>query len=58
MDIIGYNGEIIWNESKHNGTPRKVLNIEKIKALGWKPNIDLYSGITKTYEWFKENVII
>jgi GDP-L-fucose synthase len=57
-DIVGYKGEIIWNESKPNGTPRKVLNIEKIKALGWKPNIDLYSGITKTYEWFKENVII
>jgi GDP-L-fucose synthase len=57
-DVVGYHGKIEWDTSKPNGTPRKVLNIEKIKALGWKPNIDLYSGITKTYEWFKENVII
>jgi GDP-L-fucose synthase len=57
-DVVGYRGEIQWDTSKPNGTPRKVLNIEKIKALGWKPNIDLYSGITKTYEWFKKNVII
>jgi GDP-L-fucose synthase len=56
--VIGYSGEIRWDTSKPNGTPRKVLNIEKIKSLGWKPNIDLYSGITKTYEWFKGNVII
>lgn len=55
---VGYEGEIFWDEEKPNGTPRKVLNIEKIKSLGWKPNIDLYSGITKTYDWFKENVII
>jgi GDP-L-fucose synthase len=56
--VIGYSGEIRWDTSKPNGTPRKVLNIEKIKYFGWEPNIDLYSGITKTYEWFKGNVII
>ena len=56
--VVGYSGEIRWDTTKPNGTPRKVLNIEKIRSLGWEPNIDLYSGITKTYEWFKENVII
>jgi GDP-L-fucose synthase len=56
--VIGYFGEIRWDTSKPNGTPKKVLNIEKIKYFGWEPNIDLYSGITKTYEWFKGNVII
>jgi GDP-L-fucose synthase len=56
--VIGYSGEIRWDTSKPNGTPKKVLNIEKIKYFGWEPNIDLYSGITKTYEWFKGNVII
>jgi GDP-L-fucose synthase len=56
--VVGYSGEIRWDTTKPNGTPRKVLNIEKIKSLGWEPNIDLYSGITKTYDWFKQNVII
>ena len=39
-----------------NGTPRKVLNVDKIKSLGWEPKISLREGIESTYEWFKENV--
>ena len=56
-DIVGYFGEIEWDTTKPNGTPRKVLNVDKIKALGWEPSIDLLSGIKKTYEWYKENGI-
>ena len=54
-EIIGYTGEIIWDTSKPNGTPKKVLNIDKIKALGWDPKISLNEGIFKTYEFYKQN---
>ena len=53
-DVVGFKGEIVWDTSKPNGTPRKVLNIEKIKTLGWKPKISLREGIQSTYEWFKD----
>jgi GDP-L-fucose synthase len=51
--IIGYNGEIEWDTSKPNGTPRKVLNVDKIKSLGWSPKIGIRQGIYETYEWYK-----
>jgi GDP-L-fucose synthase len=50
--IVGYEGWIMWDDSKPNGTPRKVLNVDKIKSLGWEPKIDLREGIEKTYEWY------
>jgi GDP-L-fucose synthase len=56
--VVGYTGEILWNESQPNGTPRKVLNIEKIRQLGWAPNIGLIEGIEKTYQWYRENDIV
>ncbi len=51
--IIGYDGEIRWDTTKPNGTPRKVLNVDKIKSLGWSPKIGLRQGIYETYEWYK-----
>jgi GDP-L-fucose synthase len=56
--IVGYDGEIEWDTTKPNGTPRKVLNVDRIKSLGWKPKISLFEGIAKTYEWYKKNVIV
>jgi GDP-L-fucose synthase len=53
-DIVGFNGEIRWDTTKPNGTPRKVLNVDKIKSLGWEPKINLNTGIKSTYEWYKE----
>ncbi len=55
VDVIGYTGEVRWDTSKPNGTPRKVLNVDKIKSLGWEPKIGLREGIEKTYEWYKKN---
>ena len=52
--VVGFTGEIMWDKSKPNGTPRKVLNIEKIKSLGWEPKISLKGGIESTYEWYKD----
>jgi GDP-L-fucose synthase len=53
-NIVGFGGEVRWNTEVPNGTLRKVLNVDKIKSLGWKPQISLYEGIKKTYEWYKE----
>ena len=51
-DIVG-NKIIWWDTSKPNGTPRKVLNVNKLKSLGWEPKISLRDGIQSTYEWYK-----
>ena len=56
VDVVGYKNDYEWDTSKPNGTPRKVLNVDKIKSLGWEPKISLKEGIESTYEWFKENV--
>jgi len=56
IDVVGYENYYEWDTSKPNGTPRKVLNVDKIKSLGWEPKISLRKGIESTYEWFKENV--
>ena len=52
--VVGFTGGIDWDTSKPNGTPRKVLNVDKMKSLGWEPKIDLKEGIKSTYEWYKD----
>ena len=54
-DVVGYPGQTTWDTSKPNGTPRKVLNIDKIKSLGWKPKISLKDGIKTTYNYYRSN---
>ena len=55
VDITGYENDYVWDTSKPNGTPRKVLNVDKIKSLGWEPKISLREGLESTYEWMKNN---
>jgi GDP-L-fucose synthase len=56
-EIVGFQGEVIWDESKPDGTPRKLLNITKLRNLGYQPHEDLKTGIAKTYEWFKQELV-
>ena len=56
VDVVGYKNDYEWDTSKPNGTPRKVLNVDKMKSLGWEPKISLRDGIESTYAWYKENV--
>jgi GDP-L-fucose synthase len=51
----GFTGEIVWDSTKPDGTPRKVLDVTKIKNLGWKPSISLDQGIAQTVQWYQEN---
>ena len=53
-DIAGYKGEIKWDSSKPDGTPRKVLDVTKAKSLGWAPAISLRDGIASALNWYKE----
>jgi GDP-L-fucose synthase len=50
--VVECPGQTVWDTSKPNGTPRKVLNVDKIKSLGWTPTISLEEGIKMTYEWY------
>ena len=54
-DVVGYDGTIVHDHSKPDGTPRKLMSIAKIRALGWAPRIDLRAGLVSTYEWFLNN---
>jgi GDP-L-fucose synthase len=55
-EIVGYNGEIVFDASKPDGTPRKLLDISRLSSLGWKPQIDLRNGIRETYEWYLSTI--
>jgi GDP-L-fucose synthase len=50
--VVGFQGEVVWDPSKPDGTPRKLLDVGKLASLGWKPKIDLEEGIRTTYEWY------
>ena len=53
---VGYSGKILWDESKPDGTPRKLLDVTRVHDLGWKHSIDLAEGIEDLYEWYLKNV--
>lgn len=53
--VVGYTGNIIWDTTKPNGTPRRKLDTSKLDNLGWSASIDLQAGIDDTYGWFLEN---
>lgn len=54
-EITGFGGDIVWDREKPDGTPRKLLDVEKIHKLGWKHSIDLPEGLAKTYDWYKQD---
>jgi GDP-L-fucose synthase len=56
-DQGGFNGEIVWDRSKPDGTPRKVLDVTRISALGWEPTITLDLGIASTIDWYRQAVV-
>jgi GDP-L-fucose synthase len=54
-DVVGFKGDLAWDTAKPDGTPRKLLDVSKIHALGWRHRIGLRDGIARTYQWFLEN---
>lgn len=55
-NTVGYQGEIIWDTSKPDGTPRKLLDVSKLHGLGWRHKISLEEGIAMTYVWYLQNI--
>ena len=56
QEIVGYQGQIIWDTTKPDGTPRKLLDVSKITQLGWKAKTSLKDGIEQTYNWYLEDL--
>jgi GDP-L-fucose synthase len=55
-DVVGYSGELVFDTSKPDGTPRKVMDSGRLRRLGWVPNIALERGIAETFSWFLESI--
>ena len=53
--VVGYEGRFVYDTSKPDGTPRKLLDVSRLTALGWRASIPLEAGIAATYHWFLEN---
>lgn len=53
--VTGYQGEISWDSSKPDGTPRKLMDVNKLKGMGWEPKVALREGLARTYKWFVEH---
>ena len=51
-DVVGFTGEVVWDTSKPDGTPRKLLDVSRLRALGWEPQVSLRDGIADTYRWY------
>ena len=56
-DVVGFDGELAWDTTKPDGTPRKLLDITKLSDLGWRPTIPLRDGVAQTYDWFLANCV-
>ncbi|MGU8132228.1 GDP-L-fucose synthase [Clostridium perfringens] len=54
-DVVGFEGELVFNTDMPDGTPRKLTTVDKLNSLGWKHKVDLNNGITMAYDWFLEN---
>jgi GDP-L-fucose synthase len=54
--IIGHEGDILWDDTKPDGTPRKLMDVSKMHALGWQHQVNLETGIQLTYDWFLGNI--
>jgi GDP-L-fucose synthase len=55
---VGFEGEIRFDTSKPDGTPRKLLDVRRLEFLGWRANISLREGIRQTYKWYLKNVSV
>lgn len=55
-EVVGFEGEIVWDNSKPDGTPRKLMDSSKLAGMGWVPKISLRDGLVDTYQWYLENV--
>ena len=53
--VVGYEGAVEWDASKPDGTPRKLMDVSRLRGLGWAPSVGLEDGLRRTYQWYLEN---
>jgi GDP-L-fucose synthase len=53
--VVGFTGEIVFDTSKPDGSPRKLMNVDRLKSLGWQYSVELDQGLTLAYQWFIDN---
>lgn len=56
-EVVGFNGALVWDTTKPDGTPRKLMDNSTLAAMGWEPRIELKEGLVETYRWYLENVV-
>ncbi|CAL1395087.1 unnamed protein product [Linum trigynum] len=56
-EVVGFEGELVWDSSKPDGTPRKLMDSSKLLGMGWKPKVSLREGLVDTYKWYTANAI-
>lgn len=54
-EVVGFTGRVVYDRTKPDGTPRKLLDVSRLRALGWRPKITLRDGIAQTYRWYEEH---
>lgn len=55
VEVVGFEGELVWDTSRPDGPPRKLLDVTRLNDLGWKPAVSLKEGLAKSYQWFLDN---
>ena len=53
-EVVGYHGDVVWDRTRADGTPKKLLDVSRLTALGWTPKVALAQGLRRTYEWYQE----
>ena len=56
VQAVDFKGEIVWDASKPNGTPRKLIDVEKLHRLGWTHKVEIEEGVKMLYEWYRERL--
>ena len=56
VKTVGFTGDIVWDSSKPNGTPRKLIDVEKLHRLGWTHKVEIEDGVERLYEWYQESL--
>ena len=55
LEVVGFQGKLVFDTTKPDGAPRKLMDVQRLKSMGWKASIELKEGLKATYEWFKEH---
>ena len=56
VKTVGFEGELCWDTTKPNGTPRKLIDVSKLHRLGWQHKIEIEEGVEKLYEWYRNSL--